>query len=412
MRLCASKISKSILSLALIEKSILRVNYMPVSSYGVHASILILALSSSQNVFAAELSVPAEKPEMLAQNQYQYPNQYPGQMPDSRLQQMPVQNQYPGQMPDPRLQQMPVQNQYPGQMPDSRLQQVPAPNQQVPAQDQNQLQTNNAAAQAPASGLQVPDRLIDLNSCKCSSLTFDIDSGQFMNANVNKLQVALLNLDTYQGLLGSLELILNGGQFESFFLDQLRMKTESVLSFSTESLLNKRSFDFRNPAIANVSAVISQNSLNRFISSPSTLQLLSNGAQNKLPSLLGELVGAALQLRVQQASLRLLPENRVQIDALANAAVLGSQNTIPVSILAKLALQDGWVSLTDTQILTAGQPIPQELSAALVKRVNGLAQWGNKNDDIQFRFTRLTVVPGDRFELSGQARIKRLRFGS
>jgi hypothetical protein len=102
----------------------------------------------------------------------------------------------------------------------------------------------------------------------------------------------------------------------------------------------------------------------------------------------------------------------LQIDVVANVDVLNTANNLPVTLITKLGLLNGWINLSNTKILTSGQELSSELSAMVIKRINRLAEWGSHNNDIHFTFTQLRVVPGDRFELVGTAEIKRLRFGS
>jgi hypothetical protein len=265
---------------------------------------------------------------------------------------------------------------------------------------------------APTSPFALPDKLLDLNSGLCRKMEFDLSGGQSKEASVDNLHVITQDLDMRQGVLGSFDIGLRGGHYEEFTIDQLRITSTTPVGFNPDALLNRRAFEFTRPASANVSAVISQNSLNRFISSPRTLQLLSQGAQTNMPSFLNQLIGAALQVHFQQAALKLLPENRVQIDLKANVDVMHSESILPVTLITRLGLAQGWVNLSDTRILTSGQELSPELSALVVGRINRLAEWGSHNNDIQFTFTQLNVIPGDRFELVGTAQIKRLRFGS
>jgi hypothetical protein len=76
---------------------------------------------------------------------------------------------------------------------------------------------------------------------------------------------------------------------------------------------------------------------------------------------------------------------------------------------AQLGVKDGWVDVSDTHLMTNGQEISPQLSEMLVNKINSLASWGHKSDDIQFDFTDIKVVPGKQFTVKGTALIKRLR---
>ncbi|MBX9720100.1 MAG: hypothetical protein K2X81_01790, partial [Candidatus Obscuribacterales bacterium] len=313
--------------------------------------------------------------------------------------QVPMQMQ-PGQVP--------LQMQA-GQVP-MQMQQGQVPMQMQPGQVSTQMQPVQ-----PSNGSSLfsfPEKLIDFNSARSVKTELDLESAQFLDAAVDRLHMTARNLDMRQGVVGALDLLVLGGHFQEFTVDQLRITSTAPLAFSTDALLNHRSFEFGNPVIANVSAVVSQNSLNKFLSAPRTLQILSAGAQNHLPSFLSELVGAALQVQFQSAKLNLLANNRVQIDVLADINLLKNVSRIPITVNTQLGLANGWVNLSDTQISSSGQPISPELSSMVVGRINNLAKWGTHNEDMQFAFTQINVIPGNRFELMGTAQIKRLRFGT
>jgi len=177
-------------------------------------------------------------------------------------------------------------------------------------------------------------------------------------------------------------------------------------------LLNQKILQFRTPANAQVSAVISEESLNRFLKSPRTLDRLSVNSGKKL-GFLKNLLGnnANIGLTVTNGNITLDKGNRVVINMDTRLAAGGVGVPIPVQLNTRLGLRDGWVELTDTHLLTSGQEISPELSNMVVKKVNGLANWGQSTDDIIFKFTRLKVVPGNKFILEGTADVNRLRFG-
>jgi len=89
------------------------------------------------------------------------------------------------------------------------------------------------------------------------------------------------------------------------------------------------------------------------------------------------------------------------------------QLAVPIAaqLESQLSIQDGWVQLGDTKLMTAGQEISPQLSEILVKKINSLSNLGTKSDDIHFSFTDLKVTSGKQLVVTGTAQVNRLRFG-
>jgi hypothetical protein len=149
------------------------------------------------------------------------------------------------------------------------------------------------------------------------------------------------------------------------------------------------------------------------LSSPQTLERLSVTA-NKKVGMLASLLGAnasSFGITLNGAAVSLLKQNRISITTQANVGLGGIGMPLPLELNAKLGLENGWIAVSDTHLNTNGSEISASLSEMLVKKMNGLASWGGRSDDIQFSFTDLKVVPGKQFSLKGTAKISRLRFG-
>lgn len=342
---------------------------------------------------------------VIAQVQPPYPNngaQYQPQFPQQGVQ--PYQPQFQQQQP---AQQYPnAQYQPAGQQ--MQQQQFPLGPQITPGQiiAPNMVQ-NGAFGQSPGA-----PGFIDLNSGRFGRLDFNIVGGRFQDSSVDNLRVIASELDMSRGLLGGIDLQVTGGHFREFTIDQLRIASSGALRFSTEAFLNNRVLEFTQPINANVVVVFSQKSLNQFLSSPASLQMLSSGATNHLGGFISQIVGSALQVKFQSAAVQLMPEDRVQTDVNVLVNLMGAETAVPLSLSTRLLLQDAWISMADTRILSSGQELPQEMTNMIVSRLNKLADWGKNNPDLKMSFTQLKVFPGDRFELGGTAFIKRLRFGN
>ena len=270
-------------------------------------------------------------------------------------------------------------------------------------------QMRPADAQGPI--IAPPITFIDVNSGRFDKLDIDLEGGQFLDGAVDKLHLTARNMDLTAGTLNSLAVDVTGGHFQDFTFDRLTMNTQGTLNFDTAVLFNHRTLQFSTPALADVSAVISQDSLNRFVNSPRTLDRLSVAA-SKGSGFLESLLGSNPNLlTITAASVALQKNNRLALGAQTKLGVGQLAVPVPLELNTQMLLKDGWLYLTDTHLTTAGQEISPQLSQLIVDKVNGLAEWGHRSDDITFNFTTIKVVPGDKFVLQGTAQVKRLRFG-
>ncbi|HEY9784480.1 MAG TPA: LmeA family phospholipid-binding protein [Candidatus Obscuribacterales bacterium] len=257
-----------------------------------------------------------------------------------------------------------------------------------------------------------PISFVDINSGRFGKLEMDIEDGHFMDGSVDKMHILARDLDLAEGLLKSLNVDVTGGHFQDFTFDQLTLNTEGDLHFDSGILFNHRMFKFTTPAQAQVTAVISQNSLNKFINSPRTLDRLS-ARMTRPGGMLANLLGAApgnVGFNLTGGDIKLGKSNSLMLNLDTRVGIGQVGVPIPVAVNTKLELKDGWPLMTDTKVLTAGQQLPPELSRVLVDKVNSLANWGTRSEDIHFSFTDLKVVPGNRCILRGTAEVNQLRF--
>lgn len=266
--------------------------------------------------------------------------------------------------------------------------------------------TNNALAAPPLS-------FIDINSGRFGKLDIDLQDGQFLSGAADNLHLVARNMDLNIGELKSLDIEVKGAHLQDFIVDKLTLNTQGALNFDTGLLLNQKTLQFNNPATAQVTAVISQDSLNKFLKAPTTLDRLSYRVAQKsgmLASLIGN-AGGNFGLNITSANIVLGRSNKVNVSAEGRVGM--AQLAVPVSaqLESQLSLTDGWVQLGDTKLMTAGQEISPQLSEILVKKINSLSNLGTRSDDIHFAFTDLKVVPGRQLIVSGTAQVNRLRFG-
>jgi hypothetical protein len=260
--------------------------------------------------------------------------------------------------------------------------------------------------------LAPPLSFVDINSGRFGKLDIDMEDGQFLDGAAKQLHLTARDLDLNEGILKSLDITVNGGTFQDFTIDNLVLTTAGDLNFDTGILLNHKILRFTTPAQAQVTATITQDSLNRFINSPRTLDRLSYTATKSggmLANILGS-IGGNVGFSLTQGDVKLAKSNSVNMNLQTRVGLGQVGVPIPVAIRAKLGLKDGWLEMQDTEVSTNGQALSPEIAKLIVNKVNGLSNWGKRQDDIQFSFTELKVVPGKQFILKGTAQVRQLRF--
>lgn len=278
----------------------------------------------------------------------------------------------------------------------------------VSAQAQNPVTPQPGQVLAPA-----PLNFIDVNSGRFGKLDIDMIDGQFYNGAADHLHLTARNLDLGQGELKALDIVIDGAHLQDFIVDKLTISTEGALNFDSGLVFNQKLLQFTSPATAQVTAQISEESLNKFLKAPSTLERLSVTA-GKTGSLIANLLGnngGNFGLTVDSAEGKLQRNNKIHIAATGKVGV--SQLSIPLKaeVESKLFLQDGWVQVGETKLMTSGQEISPQLSEMLVKKINNLSNLGHRSDDIHFAFTDIKVQAGKQLVVTGTAQINRLRFG-
>jgi hypothetical protein len=279
-----------------------------------------------------------------------------------------------------------------------------------PAQPETLVQPQ---AVAPSQPPAPPFSFLDISNGSFGRVNLEIDDARLKGSTIDKLHVTAGELDMKGGTVKSLGINVNGGHFPMFVFDQINLNAQGDMAFDPLLMKNDKVLQFKTPVDAEVSAVVSQQSLNTFLSSPQTLERLSVTA-NKKVAMLASLLGASASnfgITLNGAAVSLLKQNRISITSQANIGMGGMGMPLPLELNAKLGLENGWIAVSDTHLNTNGSEISASLSEMLVKKMNGLASWGGRSDDIQFSFTDLKVVPGKQFSLKGTAKISRLRFG-
>src|SRR5579885_328319 len=377
-------------------------------SYSTSALVCSLAFFS-----CAALSSSAKAGAQPQQTQFGQPQQ--GQFSQGQQAQFgqPQQGQFgqpqPGQFAQP--QQAQFGQSQPGQFAQPQQAQF---GQQQPAVIPDALRrmyNGNGQGQPNGPLVAPPISFVDINSGRFGKLEIDLDDGQFMDGACDNMHVIARNLDLREGVLKSLDLSITGGHFQDFVVDKMTLTTQGSMRFDTGVLLNQKVLQFTQPTQADVTCEISQESLNKFLNAPTTLDRLSVNVSKKVGAI-ASMFGANapnVGLTLTSGQVVLGKANRIDINLQTKVGMGEMGMALPVEIQSQLGLVDGWVQAQDTKLMTNGQEISPQLSQMLVSKVNSLASWGTKFEDIHFRFTDLKTKPGKGFVLKGTAEVMRLR---
>lgn len=256
-----------------------------------------------------------------------------------------------------------------------------------------------------------PSSLVDLETAKFGRLDIQLKDASFLEAQVRELRLSAENMDMTKGTLDSLSILINDGAFQDFTMDSMRLWTRGSLVFDVQKLLNEKVLQFREPAMAHARVSVTQASFNKFLNAPYILGRLSSAAKKRVP-ILSQLARKDVNFGFNflKGDVKLEPENRIRLtmDSKLGMGKVG----IPVTLSAETRVQllNGWVNFENTRLVTGGQAVPRDMAEKIITRINSLSKWGTQSDDIQFQFTDLDVIPGERLELEGSAMISRLRF--
>lgn len=286
--------------------------------------------------------------------------------------------------------------------------------QAIPAQLRQLFQgPGQGAGQQPQALVVPPISFVDVNSGRFGKLEIDLEDGEFLDGQCKNMHMIARNLDVREGLLKSLDITIDDGHFQDFIVDKMTMTTQGAMRFDSGTLINQKMLQFVEPTEAVVTCEISQDSLNKFLNAPNTLDKLSFDAAKKVGALAGLMGGntGPIGLTISDAKLELGKSETLKISFDSRVGVGQYAVPIPVEVRSRLALENGWVKVVDTKLMTSGKEISPQLSQMLVNKVNGLSSWGSRSDDIHFKFTKLQVKSGKKFILEGTASVNRLRFG-
>lgn len=242
--------------------------------------------------------------------------------------------------------------------------------------------------------------VIDLPASTAESIRLDIKQGRFASQSVGRLVLDAQGIDFKKGSLNSLGAEVSDGNFDNVLVDSLKMNTQAF-SFDTLELLNHRRFVLDHPVNASVALKISEESFNRIVASPKTLEKLEKAVAKK--------TGNISLIQFSNPSIKFMDRNRVKFSvnsSLANA--VGA----PMEFTGKLGVEKGKLSFNGLKMTSNGVQLPVDVSDIVQKKLNeliDLEKLGKSNFVI--RAQDLSLNKG-MMEVRGMASLNRLEFGN
>lgn len=242
--------------------------------------------------------------------------------------------------------------------------------------------------------------LIDLPASSAESIRLDIKQARLAAQSVGRLILDAQGIDFKKGALTSLGAEVQDGNFDNILVDKLTLNT-TAFSFDTLELLNHRRFVLDHAINAAVSMKISEQSLNKFVSNPKTIEKIQKAVSKK--------TGGMNLISFSNPSLKLMGGNRVKLTL---NSTLGNAVVAPMELNGNLAVKSGKLSFENLQLKSNGTQLPVDISDVFEKKLNemiDLEKLGKNNFVIQAE--KLSVT-GKMLEISGNAALTRLDFGN
>lgn len=241
--------------------------------------------------------------------------------------------------------------------------------------------------------------MIDLPTSTAESIRLDIKEGRFAAQSVGHLTLDAQGVDFRKGTLKSLTAHVKNGHFDNALVDDLLMKTQAF-SFDTFELLNRRRFVLDNPVNSDVSLRISEDSFNRYFSSPQVIGKLEKAVAKK--------TGNFSLLTFSNPTVKFLDRSRVRLSVMTSVA---NAMAAPMEFDGRIAADNGKLVFKNLKMSSNGVQVPIDVSSVFEKKLNemiDLERMGKNNFVI--RANSVSMSKG-MLEVRGQAALTRLEFG-
>lgn len=244
-----------------------------------------------------------------------------------------------------------------------------------------------------------------INTAKMDSINLQFNKASFKKTYINKLDIKANNVNFAAGNIKSISVICNGIKQKDFFIERLSFTFHNAL-FNSERLLSGQELLLKQPVNATGSITITETNINAILNNPKTLKKLSNLSKVTIKQL-GLKMNAGLISFVEPKA-QILSNNTIRIDMVA---ALAKMIGFPVTLQTQISIQDGKIILINPKIITSGVGLPEELSGILNNKLNSIIDINEKlKEDVDIKFTSLTVTPHSSINIKANALIKKLNF--
>ena len=244
-----------------------------------------------------------------------------------------------------------------------------------------------------------------INTAKMDSINLQFNKASFKKTYINKLDIKANKVNFAAGNIKSISVICNGIKQKDFFIERLSFTFHNAL-FNSDRLISGQELLLKQPVNATGSITITEANINAILNNPKTLKKLSNLSKVTIKQL-GLKMNAGLISFVEPKA-QILDNNTIRIDMVA---ALAKMIGFPVTLQTQISIQDGKIILINPKIITSGVGLPEELSGLLNNKLNSIIDINEKlKEDVDIKFTSLTVTPHSSVNIKANALIKKLNF--
>lgn len=251
--------------------------------------------------------------------------------------------------------------------------------------------------------LELNVKSVDLPDSHADRFHVEVDGARFGDDSARQLAVTLRNINFREGRLGSINADISDATLGNVPVAQLHLTAGNKaggFAFDSFELLNNRRLVLSEATPATVTLEVTEDNLNRFLSSPKTLSKLEGALAKKT-------AGLSL-VRFTNPSLDLISRDRVKMNV---NMVLGEALNTPLEMVGQLDLDDGRLQFKNMTVNSNGSTLPVDVASILQSQMNKLIDFNKLGDKYVVIYANNMRMGRKTLLLDGTATLKRLEFG-
>ncbi|MBX2860602.1 MAG: LmeA family phospholipid-binding protein [Vampirovibrio sp.] len=241
---------------------------------------------------------------------------------------------------------------------------------------------------------------MDVPNSKAQSISFNLHGGIFNNQKIGSLNVSVQGIDFKYGKLQKFSAHTKNSQFNFFPVDELKITTPAF-KFNPIELSKNQRFIMPKPVRANITLKMSEGSLNKLVSHPTTVDKLESGV--------AKVTGNFRLIKFFEPKLQLSGGQNLELSLVVT---FGDTFALPVKMNGQLVHKNQNVQIENMQMATGNNKLPKQLSKIIQDQLNKLFDLNQAggNKDFSIKATSMRIV-GKIVVVQGYASLSKLQFG-